>query len=539
MLAKLSLIFHTVIHLKPIQIYYQLYYKLRNKVIRPQKYATLKGYMPGGQIPMLNQMAFDYLPDATNIAFKENGSVAFTFLNVTQSFNHDYIDWCFEEKGKLWNYNLNYFDFLFSQKLTSEQGQKLITDYVKNFDQIDGGNEPYPISLRGINWIKFFSQHRLKNEEFDKVLYRQYRILLANIEYHILANHLIENGFSLLYAAYYFQQEEFYSKAKELLIRQLDEQILADGAHFERSPMYHQIILFRILDCINLIKSNIWKSDEMLNLFISKAELMLGWLEQITFSNGDIPMVKDAAFGIAPDTAWLVKYAATLQIFSSLEKSGLKESNYRKFQLRNMELLVDIGQVAPSYQPGHAHADECNFILYNQGLPLIVDTGVSTYEKNAIRQKERGTSAHNCIVVSNKNSSQVWGGFRVAKRAIVNVLTDNEESVVLGHNGYAHIGVSVQRAFDFEKDRITITDTIVGKSKDMTGDLYLHFHPDISPQIDGSTISLGNATINTIGYTELVEESYKFAAGFNKLREGSLIRLQLKSKGKLIIKNAD
>lgn len=539
MLTKLSLIFHTVIHLKPIQVYYQLYYKIRNRVTRLHKYATLKGYTRCGSAPLLDRMAFDYLPDATKIAFEGNGSVSFTFLNVAQSFGQNNIDWCFEENGKLWNYNLNYFDFLFSQKLTSEQGRKLIADYVKRFDQINGGNEPYPISLRGINWIKFFSQHGLKNEEFDTALYRQYRVLLANIEYHILANHLIENGFSLLFGAYYFQQEEFYAKAKQILISQLDEQILADGAHFERSPMYHQIVLFRMLDCINLIRNNSWKSGEMLDLFIAKAEIMLGWLKQITFSNGDIPMVKDAAFGIAPDTAWLMKYASTLQVLPSAEESDLKESNYRKFKLGDMELLVDVGQVAPSYQPGHAHADECNFILYNQGQPLIVDTGVSTYEKNATRQQERGTSAHNCIVVNNLDSSQVWGGFRVARRAMVKVLADSEESVVLSHNGYAKRGVSIQRGFNLENDRIIITDTIEDKRKGVTGELYLHFHPDIKPQIDGSTISLGNMTINMVGYTELVEESYKFAAGFNKLREGNLIRLQLKSKGKLIIENAD
>ena len=32
--------------------------------------------------------------------------------------------------------------------------------------------------------------------------------------------------------------------------------ILEDGGHFELSPMYHQIMLFRVLDCIQLLKLN-------------------------------------------------------------------------------------------------------------------------------------------------------------------------------------------------------------------------------------------------------------------------------------------
>ena len=48
-----------------------------------------------------------------------------------------------------------------------------------------------------------------------------------------------------------------YKKAVEILREELEEQILNDGGHFELSPMYHQIMLFRVLDCINLIENNL------------------------------------------------------------------------------------------------------------------------------------------------------------------------------------------------------------------------------------------------------------------------------------------
>ena len=89
-------------------------------------------------------------------------------------------------------------------------------------------------------------------------------------------------------------------KSKKLLISELNEQILNDGAHFELSPMYHQILFCRLLDCINLIKLNfLWQNDDLLSFLEVKASKMNSWLRNITYNNGEIPMVNDATFGIA------------------------------------------------------------------------------------------------------------------------------------------------------------------------------------------------------------------------------------------------
>ena len=44
-------------------------------------------------------------------------------------------------------------------------------------------------------------------------------------------------------------------KGLDILAEQLAEQILSDGGHFERSPMYHAIILEDMLDVLNLAKA--------------------------------------------------------------------------------------------------------------------------------------------------------------------------------------------------------------------------------------------------------------------------------------------
>ena len=83
------------------------------------------------------------------------------------------------------------------------------------------------------------------------------------MEYHILGNHLLENGYALLFGAYYFGDKKLYEKAYQIVSEELEEQILEDGAHFELSPMYHQILLNRLLDCIYLVNSNIFLKDDL------------------------------------------------------------------------------------------------------------------------------------------------------------------------------------------------------------------------------------------------------------------------------------
>lgn len=502
------------------------------------RFGTISGYNPVTATLDLKTGAYSYMAPSTNINLTGQAEVNFTFLNISQNFRAGNVDWNFEDKGKLWNYNLNYFDFLFSDQLDSEEGKCLIEEYCHRFSEIKGGVEPYPISLRGINWIKFFSRQKLIDDKLNETLYRQYSILMANVEYHILANHLLENGFSLLFAAYFFQNENFYRKAKSILLKELDEQILDDGAHFERSPMYHQIILFRILDCVNLVQNNSWKANELLSLLEHKAEVMLLWLKEITFTNGDIPMVKDSAYGIAPDGNWLSNYAKSLEVYPSAKVVGLGKSGYRKLVFQELELLADVGSVSPSYQPSHAHADETNFVLYFQGRPMIVDTGVSTYEKDEKRKRERSTSSHNCIVINDHNSSEVWAGFRVAKRAGIQLLRDEENVIAVSHSGYSRYGITITRTFKKDHTGLIIHDVVNGEAHKKC-ELYLHIHPDILPEVNQDKIFLDNLCIELEGVRNLIVDSYQFAKGFNKTVEGKLLRLEIESEIILRIKNAD
>ena len=503
---KIKLLINTVIHLRAIQIYYRFYYFSRKRLFR---YNVEKRI-----IHDFNPIVWKNRIDYDNSYFKKENS--FTFLNISHSF-HDKINWNINQFGKLWTYNLNYFDFLNQEGMSKEIGINLINDYIKNDKTLKDGKEPYPISLRGINWVKFLSNNQFKDKLINNTLYFHYCILFENLEYHLLGNHLLENAFSLLFGAYYFQDEKLYNKSIDLLFSELNEQVLEDGAHFELSPMYHQIILSRLLDGIQLIKLNSeWKKDELLLFLESKASLMVSWLKNITYINGEIPMVNDATFGITTQSNELFSYAEEIGITDN--QITFSDSGYRKIRTNNFELFIDVGNVGPDYQPGHAHSDTFNFELIKNRDPIFVDTGISTYEKNDIRQSERATHSHNTVKIGSKEQTQVWGGFRVAKRAKITHLKEKSNFIEASHDGYLSDGYIHTRTFLWGEKYLLLKDNI-NKSTGNNAKAYFHLHSSIAtPLIDGNTIILEyqGVFIEFESASAISIEEYQLSAGFNK-----------------------
>ena len=506
---RYTLIYNTIKYLKFMQIYYRLFYFIRNKY---RKISKFKYNFSTSSIS--NSLKLLESCESHSIICKNN---EFNLLNLSKKFDNR-IDWNYRDYGKLWTYNLTYFEYL-----KDKNDLSLIYDFIKNIFYIKDGLEPFPISLRGISWIKFLTKFEIIDKEIDDSLYSQYYILLDNLEYHLLGNHLLENGFSLLFGAYYFQDEILYKKAKEILKKELDEQILDDGAHFELSPMYHQIMLFRVLDCMNLLQNNSWKKQELLKYLEEKASLMLGWLKNISYENGEIPLFNDSANKIAPSSKELFEYASKLGINNIVK--NLNQSGYRKRKKENYECIVDVGEVGASYIPGHAHADTFNFELYIKNKPFIVDTGLSTYNIGKLRDSQRSTKAHNTFEINNENSSEVWGGFRVANRASIIEVMENNDYIKAMHDGYnKKFGVLHTRMWKFEEDKIVIEDNL---SKKCNAISRFHFHPNVRENEIINKINLNNLQYKI--------ENYNYAPEFNKTIKALVLEISFEKELKVEI----
>jgi uncharacterized heparinase superfamily protein len=279
------------------------------------------------------------------------GNNQFCFLNITHKFESK-INWNFPENGKLWNYNLQYFDFLNDEAISVDERLRLIREF--NYCFLNGTikPEPFPTSLRIVNVIAFVCENDITDRDIIHSLQVQLHYLECNLEFHILANHLLENIYALFIGAVFFNNDKLLDKADKMLKDQLDKQILSDGAHYERSVMYHTIMLAKLCVCIDVTQQS-KKVDT--NYFQNKAALMVGWLNQYSFPDGSWALFNDAALEITTDTKTINQVLKQMKIDPIF--IPMNDCGFRKMSGTNWEALLNVGNIQPSYQPGHSHAD--------------------------------------------------------------------------------------------------------------------------------------------------------------------------------------
>jgi hypothetical protein len=516
MRSRYAILFSTIAHLRPVQLWYRarnsIVRRLQGRKDRPIQYDSIQVAKPLDAIP--------FLP--SNASYKDG---TFDFLN--RQIRMDPVNWDFQDFGRLWTYNLNYFDFLMQEEMDPKTGLALMHDFARRATYGSTGMEPYPLSLRSMNWIKFLSLHNIHDEKLNGFLFAGLQHLGKNPEYHLLGNHLLENGFTLLSGAAYFKDEKLSRVARKILFRELEEQIFPDGAHFERSPMYHMILLSRLLDAVNILQNNPETDKDLLTLCREKASRMTTWLRFISFRNGMIPLFNDAANNIAPPVSQLLEYARKLAIQETSVTAD--RSGFRKFFFGDFEVAVDAGTISPAYQPGHAHAGIFSFEICSKGRPFIVDTGTSTYESSKRRETERSTASHNTITVNGEDQAEMWARHRVGRRPDVKILQDTPEELSAEHNGYRQYGVLHRRKFRISGVSLEIQDFLDGSSK-QEGVFHLHFYPGIDLKLDsGNTIVTSLGRIRFTGSDSVEISDYEYAPEFNRRIAARSVKIKFKT----------
>ena len=519
---NISLLLHTVSHLRPKQVVYQVFYR----VYKPRYKKRIAPKQLVNKNLSVSPIAREYCWDEMNNTF--------IFLHLKDKFG----GWNDTSKGMLWTYNLNYMDWLNQQDIPVVEGIYWINKFITDLPNNHIGLDPYPIALRGINWMKFILCHQ---EELDKQtmgrwhdsLYAQYLLLSKKLEYHLMGNHLLEDAYSLYMAALYFEDQVFFSKASRLLLRELKEQVLPDGAHYEQSPMYHCILLDRLLDCYNFsINMNCFPEQQKINSQLKNFAIrMLGHLQNIVYRDGTIPLLNDSAYGIAPVPAKIFNYASSLGLIWN--EIVMKDCGYRKFYNGQMEAIVDVGNLAASYQPGHSHADTFNYELRIAGKPFIVDTGISTYNKTKRRLYERSTAAHNTVTVNNRDSSEVWSGFRVARRAKVTCLEDTCKVVKALHDGFGKGRLHI-RTFQMSETFFTITDAVSSNDQSIS---YIHLAPHIEIQsVTAQTVITNCGIIDISNALDVEIVDGKVSTTYNTFQSSKIIKIHFIKEMKYRIK---
>jgi uncharacterized heparinase superfamily protein len=402
------------------------------------------------------------------------GPSEFLFLNDRRSI--DGGRWDDPTLAKLWRYNLHYFDDLCATGAPDRARwhHALIGRWVRENPPAHGtGWEPYPTSLRIVNWCKWTLAGNDLPAEAIHSLAVQARWLTRRLEWHLLGNHLFVNAKALVFAGCLFDGPEadaWRATGTRILVEQVPEQVLPDGGQFERSPMYHALALEDVLDLINLARTFPALGSGWMHAIEGCVGPMRRWLSVMCHPDGEVSFFNDSAIGVHPSPGELDRYARRLGLGELAAVADgvtvLADSGYVRMQRGDAVAIVDVGPVGPDYLPGHAHADTLSFELSIGGRRVLVNSGTSEYGVGPERLRQRGTAAHNTVVVNGQDSSEVWGGFRVARRARpsrLEVCPDSDPMrVACAHDGYARLrgSPSHRRTWELGTRSLRIIDDV-------------------------------------------------------------------------------
>lgn len=518
LLRDLLRLYHTVRYLRAGQLYYQLRFRLLGR-----RLALRAAYAR-------SSVKCPRLAPGIRKPVSLLGRGRFRFLN-SEILLGEPPDWSAKAAPLLWRYNLHYFDYLHQDPpIDSGAGFGLMRDWVQHHhpEKNAVGWEPYPISLRVVNWLKFMARHETFPDDLVQSLAWQGENLERQVEYHLLGNHLFANAKALWFLGAFLQNEKWLHAGKGLVLKEIEEQFLPDGGHFELAPMYHAIAVEDLLDLINL--ASVTNDSQAVNALRETVGRALKWLRGISATSERLPLLNDSAHGVAPSLEQLMAYGDLLEaepvehgkpVEFSDGWRGHEFSGYWVLENGRLELLFDTAMLGPDYLPGHAHCDMLSVLLNFGKHPVLTDTGVFEYAESARRTYSRSTSAHNTVMLDNLEQADIWKSFRMGKRGHPANRSVTATEISCEHTGF-HVqsrGLLHRRTVRLLPSGFEIVDAVAGPAKHRF-DARFHFAVGTEVhQVSATEFRVGDLTFTVIGADASVGPSEMYPEfGVSELR---------------------
>jgi uncharacterized heparinase superfamily protein len=434
-----------------------------------------------------------------------DGISKFTFNNEMREFRGDWND---RGARKLWLYNLHYMSWLFDIQgdgALSER-EEWIRRWIRDNPPVDdNGWDPYPLSLRLFNWCKHYASSPVAPApDILASMELQAGSLLSKLEFHLDGNHLLENLLALTFIGFHLDPRSSRARTARARIdkwmkAELSAQFLPDGGHYELSPMYHAILLERLLDLLNCWPpaAGTGGADEpfpgLREQVRSTALVALDWLETMTVA-GRFALFNDSAYDTAPEASLLLEYGNALLGRQAAPRAFLKTleaSGYFRAEAGPATVIFDAGKLAPDHQMGHAQGDMLSFCLWLGEHPVLVHPGNYEYVPGNMRDYCRSTASHNTLVVDGEEQAEWWAAHRVGRRGYsfdVSAAADPASGVLRlrgSHNGFTHLAGSPvhTREIEMTASSVAVRDHLSALPK-TGGRVYFHLHPDCTVRLE-------------------------------------------------------
>jgi hypothetical protein len=305
---------------------------------------------------------------------------------------------------------------------------------------------PYPVATRIANWTAALTlAPELASPRVGASLWRQLLRLEANVEDDVLGNHLIRDARALVAGGAAFADQRMQERGLDLLRRELTEQVLPDGGHYERSPVYHLVVLRDLLEA-EALSGAAWLAEPI--------ERMRRFAVGMQRPDGSPPLFNDGGLDLAPRLA-LDESPRGVSVFP--------DTGYVVVRSERLWLAVDCGAPGPDFLPAHAHADALSVQLWWDGVPAVVDSGTSTYEPGPERDRLRSTGAHSTVALDGRSQFEPWGAFRAGRLPEVRLDRADAgglEARVRWSGGETHV-----RRVDWSAAEVVISDRLEGHGR--------------------------------------------------------------------------
>ncbi len=309
------------------------------------------------------------------------------------------------DASPLWEYQLQYLGSVLDLALTGRgAAARAVLDawrarHEARWERVAW--HPYPASLRLANLVHAASALGSWDALGDgagelAALHAAY--VAAHLEEDVRGNHLLENLRALTLAGR-------GAAHRAQLATELAEQVLPDGGHFERSAMYHVIVLHDLLQIAAVLPG----------VCDDAVRRMGAWLATVLCPDDEIPLLGDSARGFAPPARAVLAAAGSGDGAPRAGVTHLADSGVAVLRDATTWALVDVGPICPEYLPAHGQSDTLSFEAWLRGVCVVTDPGLCEYT-GPERAWGRSARAHSTLTVDDRDASEVYDSFRVGGR---------------------------------------------------------------------------------------------------------------------------
>lgn len=525
-LSRAMVTLRTVRHLR----YSQVLWRLRYMVERRLRLTSQHQQPPPDidlaripEVPVLHHLGPDSKQSLDNLRRGE-----FEFLNHRRRVSFPELARAAAQVGidnRLWNITLQYHQWFYDLAVAAKSepaAYEVIRTLMNQWLDAASGPESslpfawnaYAIATRAGWWARAFQVlgHEWVERERDLAsrlidsLSRQIRHLDSHIEWDLRANHVLRDAVGLAWAGRFFrgpEADQWMNHATAIALDQIAEQTLPDGAHFERSTMYHILAMEDVLT-LGLLLTDPSAQQEMARTW----ERMAEYLSWIIRPDQRIPLFNDGAHHAACDPLRMLGLGGLIGMacYEPVTRGARLFPNTGMAVCHGdpWTVFFDVGAIEPAYQPGHAHADNLTLEICAGQRPFVIDPGTYAYDDDARRAYVRGTASHNTVCIDEANSSEVWHIFRVGRRAKpcdIEFRADGDNVSMAGsHTGYDHLPGSPKhcRRIDISHPGdLVIHDQIQGSGTHrLEGGFLLDPSWSVKPAANGWIVSAGDQSLH-------------------------------------------